>query len=206
MVLVMAMIYAGDPDEGETALAPLRNIGKPIADAVSEIPYTKFQSLFDKASGPGARNYWKSHYLDDFNDGAIDLICDRAARMTSKESAIGMLSLGGEISRRAPKSTPYPHRDAAWVVNIQSRWREAEDDERHIEWARELFGAMSPFSTGGYYVNFISGDEGEERMRAAYGNQIYDRLTKVKAEWDPQNVFHLNHNIRPVSERLIEPL
>ncbi len=197
MVLVIAMIFAGNPEEGKAALTPLRNIGKPIADAVKAMPYVQFQSLFDKPSGPGARNYWKSHFLNEFNDDAIDLVCDHAAQMTSPESAIGMLSLGGAIARKPIESSAYPHRDAAWVINIQSRWQEAEDDERHIEWARALFDAITPFSTGGYYVNFISGDEGDERMRAAYGDEIYKRLIDVKVRWDPRNVFHLNHNIDP---------
>jgi FAD/FMN-containing dehydrogenase len=84
-------------------------------------------------------------------------------------------------------------------VNIQSRWQGAEDDERHIEWTRDLFRAVSPHSTGGVYVNFISGDEGDERVRAAYDDEMYERLAAVKAEWDPENVFHLNQNIAPRS-------
>jgi hypothetical protein len=85
------------------------------------------------------------------------------------------------------------------VVNIQSRWREAAEDDAHIAWARELFDSLTPHATGGAYVNFISQDEGEQRVHDAFGGDVYDRLATVKAEWDPENVFHLNHNVRPAA-------
>ncbi|AFO58531.1 MULTISPECIES: FAD-binding oxidoreductase [unclassified Natrinema] len=199
LVLLIAMIYAGDPEEGARELQPLSGLGDPIGDALGPKPYTAFQSMFDDAVGPGARNYWKSHYLDDLTGDCIDVFCDYADRMTSPDSAIGMLSLGGKVARKPHDATPYPHREATWVVNIQSRWHEPDEDERHVEWTRELFEAIAPFSTGGVYVNFMSEDEGDERVRAAYGEAIYERLATVKTEWDPQNVFHLNQNISPAN-------
>ncbi|NBC20323.1 MAG: FAD-binding protein [Alphaproteobacteria bacterium] len=197
MIVLFGLIHAGDPEEGEASLAPFREIGNPIGDALSRKPYTAFQSMFDKTAEHGARNYWKAHYLDDLSDGAIDTLCKRAAAMPSKESSIGMLSLGGEVARRPRGDAPYPHRDAGWVVNIQARWREAGEDDTHIAWARETFEALTPHSTGGVYVNFISRGEGDARVREAYGSATYDRLARVKAAWDPENVFHLNQNISP---------
>lgn len=200
MILLLALIYAGDPAAGETALAPFRNIGNPVADAVGVKPYTAFQSMFDASANAGARNYWKAHYLPELTGESIDVLCDYATRMTSPESVIGMLSLGGAVARQPTESTPYPHRNAAWVCNIQSRWRDTADDQRHMAWARDLFNAVEPFTTGGVYVNFISGDEGVKRIRAAYGESIYNRLAALKAKWDPDNVFHLNQNIAPFSK------
>lgn len=197
-ILLIAMIYAGSTEEGEQALAPLREIGNPIADAVGPKPYTAFQSLFDAANAKGARNYWKSHYVE-LSDEVIDVLCEHAERLPSPESTIGMLALGGEISRHPDDSAPYPHRDAPWVVNIQARWREPEDDKRSIEWSRDLFDALMPHAWGGVYVNFIAETDDEERIRAAYGEEVYDRLAALKAEWDPQNIFHLNQNIEPIS-------
>lgn len=197
MIVLFALIYAGDPAAGERALAPLRRIGKPIADAVGLKPYTAFQSMFDASATAGARNYWKGHYLDALSGDAVDVLCDQAARMTSAESVIGMLSLGGAIARRPSEATPYPHRHAAWVLNIQARWREPAEDDRHIGWARDTFAAVAPFTTGGVYVNFISGDEGTDRTRAAYGDATYRRLAALKAKWDPDNLLHLNQNIAP---------
>lgn len=197
MIVLLALIYAGAPADGEAALRPFRVIGNPVADAVGLKPYTAFQSMFDASANAGARNYWKAHYLSHPPSESIDILCEHALRMTSKESVIGMLSLGGAVSGQPAESTPYPHRGAAWVMNIQSRWREAAEDARHIAWSRELFEAMTPFATGGVYVNFISGDEGAERVRAAYGDRTYERLAALKQEWDPENFFHLNQNVMP---------
>lgn len=200
LILLLALIHTGDPEAGEAALAPLRGIGNPIADVVGLKFYTAFQSMFDATANAGARNYWKGHYLAELTEESIDVLCKHASGMTSKESVIGMLSLGGAIARESAESTPYPHRDAAWVLNIQARWREAGEDARHIAWARELFDAVDPFTTGGVYVNFISGGEGAARIREAYGDATYQRLAALKAKWDPDNVFHLNQNIAPSAE------
>nr|WP_224448691.1 FAD-binding oxidoreductase [Haloprofundus salilacus] len=194
-ILLIAMIYAGDPNEGKTALGPLREIGDPVADAVGPKPYTAFQSTFDAANAEGARNYWKSHYAE-LSDEVIDVLCEHAERLPTPESTIGMLALGGEISRQSADSAPYPHRDAPWVLNLQARWREPED-ERSIKWSRELFDALTPHASGGVYVNFITETDDKERIRAAYGEEVYDRLAALKAEWDPENRFHLNQNIEP---------
>lgn len=198
LIVLFGLIHTGDSEKGEQALAPFRQIGSPIADVVGIKPYTAFQSMFDATANAGARNYWKGHYLGELSGESIDVLCDHAARMASKESVIGMLSLGGAIAREPSDSSPYPHRDAAWVLNIQARWRAAEEDEQNVNWARDLFDAVAPHTTGGVYVNFISGGEGAERVRAAYGDTIYERLQAVKKDWDPENVFHLNQNIAPV--------
>lgn len=199
MILLMAIIYAGDPAEGEAALSSLREIGDPIADAVGPKPYAAFQSTFDEANAAGARNYWKSHYFAELTDEAIDVLCEHAPLMTSPETTIGMLALGGAVSRESADSTAYPHRNAAWVVNLQARWREPEDEQRHIEWTRTLFDALVPVTTGGVYVNFISEDEGPERVRAAYGDEMYDRLVALKDEYDPENLFSMNQNVKPTT-------
>lgn len=198
-ILLLALVHLGDPAAAEEALAPLRAIGRPIADAVAQRPFTEFQSMFDKTAAHGARNYWKGHYLDGISRDAAETLCERLPKMPSKESSIGMLSLGGEIARRPADATPYPHRGAAWVLNIQSRWREADDDAANIAWARETFEAMEPHASGGVYVNFISGDEGEARVHEAYEDATYRRLADLKAAWDPRNVLHLNQNIRPAA-------
>ncbi|WP_229805179.1 FAD-binding oxidoreductase [Saccharospirillum salsuginis] len=197
LILLLAMIHTGDPEAGESALAPLRLIGRPLADAVGPKPYCAFQAMFDKTAAHGARNYWKGHYLDELNDGAIDALCAQAARMPSKESSIGMLSLGGAVSRKQDTDSPYPHRSAQWVLNIQARWREMAEDRTHIDWARATFESVDPHATGGVYVNFLSEDEGEARVRAAYGEDTHSRLVALKRQWDPENRFHLNQNIRP---------
>ncbi len=192
MILLLALIHVG-----EAALALLRQIGEPIVDAVGMKPYAAFQSAFDGTANAGAGNYWKAHYLPELSDDSIDILCKGAMTMTHKESVIAMFSLGGAVARQPADSTPYLHRDANWVLNIESRWYEAEEDDHYIGWARSAFDAVTPFSTGGVYVNFISSDEGTDRVRAAYDDSMFERLTALKNEWDPDNVLHMNQNIKP---------
>jgi FAD/FMN-containing dehydrogenase len=197
LVLMVTVMYGGDVSAGEEALAPIRAIGTPIADAVGPKPYATFQTMFDAAAGLGARNYWKTHYLSKMSEEAIGVICDRADDIVSPETSIGMMALGREIARQPPDATPYQHRDAEWFVVIQARWREATEDESHIGWARGLFDALTPHATGGVYLNATSPDEGETDVHDAFGEGPYERLAAVKAEWDPENVFHLNPNVQP---------
>ncbi|KAB1192290.1 FAD-binding protein [Haloferax sp. MBLA0076] len=196
-VLIVTVMYGGDVSAGEEALAPIRAIGSPIADAVGPKPYAVFQTMFDAAAGLGARNYWKTHYLAEMSPEAIRAICDRATDIASPETAIGMMALGREIARRPADSTPYQHRDAEWFVVIQARWREADEDGTHTGWARGLFEDLAPHATGGVYLNATSLDEDETGVRDAFGADTYERLVTVKTEWDPENVFHLNPNVRP---------
>ena len=199
LVLMVNAVYGGDVSAGEDALAPVRAIGSPIADAVGPKPYAAFQTMFDEAGGAGARNYWKTHYLAEMNEGAIGVIRDGASDIASPETTIGMMALGGEIARRPADSTPYQHRDAEWFVVIQARWREADEDEAHTEWARGLFERLARHATGGSYLNATSPDEGEAGVADAFGEETYERLAAVKARWDPENVFHLNPNVSPAA-------
>ncbi len=199
LVLIVNAVYGGDVSAGEKALAPIRAIGSPIADAVGPKSYATFQTMFDEAGGPGARNYWKSHYLAEMTEEAIGVICDRGTNIASPETVIGMMALGGEIARRPADSTSYQHRDAKWVVVIQARWRDADEDETHTEWARELFDGLAPHATGGVYLNATTPEESEAGVADAFGEETYERLAAVKARWDPENVFHLNPNVSPAA-------
>ena len=196
-VLIVTVMYGGDVSAGEEVLAPIRAIGSPIADAVGPKPYTVFQTMFDAAAGLGARNYWKTHYLAELSEEAIGVICERAADIASPETAISMMALGREIARRPADSTPYQYRDAEWVLIIQARWRDPDEDETHTGWARGVFEDLAPHATGGVYLNATSPDEGQAGVRDAFGTETYERLAMVKAEWDPENVFHLAPNVRP---------
>jgi FAD/FMN-containing dehydrogenase len=193
-ILVLAVLHAGDMKEGEELLRPLREYGDPIADVVSPHPYAGFQQAFDPLLTPGVRNYWRSHNFAELSDGAIDAILEYAGRLPTPHCEIFVAQMGGAANRVAPEATAYPHRDAAFVLNVHTRWEDSAQDEECIAWAREFADATSPLATGGVYVNFIS--EGEERVRAAYGVN-YDRLVELKNKYDPTNLFRLNQNIKP---------
>jgi len=194
-VVVLALLYAGDPKKGEPLVAPLRTFGTPVGEHVGVQPYTAWQQAFDPLLTAGARNYWKSHNFATLADGLFDAVIDYIERQPSPQCEIFFGALGGATMRPATDSAAYPHRDAQFVMNVHGRWENAADDERCIRWARDFFKASAPFATGGAYVNFLTADEGD-RVRAAYGSN-YDRLAGVKRKYDAKNLFHVNQNIAP---------
>lgn len=197
-ILALALFYSGrDLAEGEEVAAPLRRFGKPVGEHVGPMPYTAWQAILDPLLAPGMRNYWKSHDFRGLSDGLIDVIVAHARRIPDPQTEIAVAQLGGAVSRVPVSATAYTHRDAQFVMNVHGRWADPGQDAACIAWARELFAAAAPFSTGGVYVNFMADDEGE-RVRAAYGAN-YDRLVTLKARFDPTNLFCNNQNIRPSS-------
>jgi FAD/FMN-containing dehydrogenase len=194
-VLVLASFHAGDPAEGEKALAPLRGFGKLLGEHIGVMPFTAWQAAFDPLLAPGARNYWKSHNFLELSDEAIELGIRYASELPSSQSEIFFAHLGGAVNRVAPDATAYPHRDANFVLNVHGRWEDAGDDEKCIGWAREFFHETTPYATGGVYTNFMTEDEAD-RIGSAYGSG-YDRLVKAKKKYDPNNLFRLNQNIDP---------
>jgi len=194
-VVVFAMLYAGDMQAGEHAVAPLRALGKPIADVVSPHPYTGFQAAFDPLLTPGARNYWKTHNLTQLEDAVIDAVVTAAADLPSPQCEIFLAHLGGAARRVPGDATAYAGRDAEFVLNVHGRWTEAAQDDECIGWARRTFSAVTPYATGGAYVNFMTQDE-SDRVRQAYGAH-YARLAALKRTYDPENLFRLNQNIVP---------
>lgn len=196
-VLIFAACFAGSPAEGEKAAAPLRQLGRPIADVMGPHPFAAWQAAFDPLLTPGARNYWKTHDFTELHDGAIDVVTEAAAHLPGPECEIFIAQVGGAMSRIAADATAYPHRNAHFIMNVHTRWRDAAQDDICVAWARDLFKATAPFATGAGYVNFIPADE-PERIEAIYGPN-YRRLVEIKGRWDPQNRFRLNQNIRPLT-------
>ena len=195
-VLVLAVCYVGDPGKGQSAVAPLRALGQPIADVVGPTPFVAWQQAFDPLLTPGQRNYWKSHDFVELGDEAIDVMIAYLGRLPSPDCEILVAQLGGAVNRVPAAATAYPHRDVNFVMNVHTRWGEASQDQACIGWARELFDRMAPHATGGVYVNFMPEDEAQRVSRGAYGPN-YERLSKLKAEYDPGNLFRRNQNITP---------
>jgi len=195
-VLVIAFCWVGDPAQGEAQIAPLRALGKPIGEMVAPMPLAGWQQAFDPLLTPGARNYWKSQNFKELSDGAIEAIIDAIGWLPSPECEVFIGNLGGAVNRVAADATAYPHRDVQFVMNVHTRWREAAQDKECIAWARGLFDATAPFATGGVYVNFMPSDESARVQAGAYGPN-FARLAKLKAKYDPGNLFRLNQNVAP---------
>jgi FAD/FMN-containing dehydrogenase len=196
-ILVFAVCYAGDSTKADAAMAPLRALGEPIADVIGVQPYAAWQTAFDPLLTPGAFNYWKSHNFAALSDQLLDLLVDAVGTLPTGECEIFIAQLGGASSRVSSEATAYPHRDANFVMNVHTRWRERDDEQRSIKWARELFAAAAPHATGGVYVNFMPEDE-TERVQGAYGSN-YERLATLKGKYDPRNLFRLNQNVQPTT-------
>ena len=194
-IMALALLYAGNPKHGEPLIEPLRKFGKPVGEHVGVQPFTAWQQAFDPLLTAGARNYWKSHNFSTLKDGLFDAVVDYAGRLPSPQTEIFIGALGGATMRPTPESTAYPHRNVQFVMNVHGRWENAADDARCIGWSRDFFNSSAPFADGGVYVNFMTDDEGN-RIPAAYGPN-YPRLAQVKRKYDPDNLFHMNQNIKP---------
>ena len=194
-IIALALIYAGDPKEGEPLIEPLRKFGTPLGEHVGVQPYVAWQQAFDPLLTPGARNYWKSHNFTTLPDQLLDAVVEYIGKLPSPECEIFFGAIGGATTRPAPDAMAYAHRDAQYVMNVHGRWRDAADDARCMAWARDYFNASAPFASGGVYVNFLTADE-IGRVRSAYGSN-YDRLVQIKGKYDPNNLFRTNQNIAP---------
>jgi FAD/FMN-containing dehydrogenase len=196
-VAAIISCWAGDPDEGERALQPLRSFGTPLVDALGQRPYVELQSLFNPAVPHGWHYYWKSWELPPLTDAAIDALVDRATAITSPRSYIIVFQLGGEMARTGEDDMAFGQRAEGHDVNINAVWLDDDPDpDRHRAWARETYAALEPHGLGRTYVNFL-GDEGSERVRAAYGPEKYARLQALKRAYDPENLLRGNQNIAP---------
>jgi FAD/FMN-containing dehydrogenase len=153
--------------------------------------------MLDAGQPLGRRYYWKSDYFAALGDELIDTMIEHAERITSPHSAVLLMHLGGAPARVDPTMNAVGLRTAPYVLNIQAAWEIPQEDHRHIAWARDHWMAAQPFSTGSSYINFMTGDEGEARVRAAYGEGVYARLRDVKTKFDPRNLFHGAQNIPP---------
>jgi FAD/FMN-containing dehydrogenase len=197
-IVALVVCYAGSVEDGVEALRPLREFKSPVLDSVGPTPYATHQALFDAAYPHGRRYYWKAWRLPPLTDDMIDVVIDQAERITSPLSAIPIFTLGGAVGRVAEDATAFVGRGAAHDINFVGSWLPDDPEpELHKAWARAAWAAMRPFARG-VYVNFLS-DEPTHQVPVAYGDATYARLAAVKAEYDPSNVFHFNHNITPAA-------
>lgn len=194
-VVAIHVCYTGPIEAAERVLSPLRRLG-PLGDAVRKMPYVELQSMLDSGSPPGQMNYWKSSHLKTLSDEAIEVFATYSQKITSRLSQVHLQHLGGAVRRVDEDAMAFGGRDALCALNIVTKWEDPREPEKHIEWTRDFEAAMRPFSTGGVYVNFL-GEEGEDRVRAAYGPMKYGRLVALKNKYDPTNFFRLNQNIKP---------
>jgi FAD/FMN-containing dehydrogenase len=196
-VAALLPVWSGDAADGERQLAPLRSFGPPIIDTVQAVPYVAAQSMLDAAVPYGRHNYWKSSFLRELHDDATDRLEEYARQITSPYSLCLVEHVHGAPTRIPFDATAFGIRDEHFHFVAIASWDPADDASRHVQWAREFWTAMQPWSAGRVYANILGHDE-SDRIVEAYGPN-YARLAQVKAQFDPLNVFRVNQNIAPSS-------
>ncbi|MGW9412766.1 FAD-binding oxidoreductase [Arthrobacter cupressi] len=194
-VVAIAACYAGPVEEGERALRPLKEFGSPVLDLCRPKPFVEHQKMFDPSFPHGWSYYVRSCDVAALNDDVIDITVEHGRRITSPITSIGLWQMGGAVERIDNRATAFNGRQAGFTFNINGNSKTAEGFDGEREWARNYWSALAPHHTS-VYVNFLM-EEGEDRVRQAYGAAKYDRLKALKRKYDPTNFFTLNQNIKP---------
>ncbi|MDQ3107957.1 MAG: FAD-binding oxidoreductase [Actinomycetota bacterium] len=192
-IVATAICWTGEMDEGLDAIKSLRDL-QPEVDLVEPMPYAAFNAMLDDP--PGLRNYWTADFHDSFPDDALDVYVKYGLNRPSPQSQQLLLPWGGAVARVPDDATPLTNRSVPWITHPFAVWENPADDGTAIEWARSFRRDIAHHASGGIYLNFI-GNEGEDRIRAAFGEAKYARLQAIKGAWDPQNIFQGNQNITP---------
>jgi hypothetical protein len=193
-------VWSGSLEKGAEVLAPLRTFGSPLADTIRPMPYTAAQSMLDAFVPAGARYYWKSNFVDVPDPGLIRVLESGADRSPSKASMVLLFEVKGEIRRVPREVMAFDHRDHRFEMSIIAEWADPNEDAANVEWARDVWTRAQPFVSAAVYANHMTSDETPERVRAAYGPEKLARLSRLKAKYDPQNLFCSNHNIPPAKD------
>jgi len=193
--LLIVACWAGPLGEGEMALKPFHDVAPVVAEHVGPMPYPALNSAFDELVGPGLQHYWKASFATELTDGAIAAHLEHGPKLPAVNSTVHLYPINGACHRVAASDTAFAYRDATFATVIAGMWPDPAENESSIQWVRDYYDAIAPHSEEGGYINFMAGDD-QGRIQANYrGN--YDRLVEIKKRYDPDNLFHLNQNIRP---------
>ncbi len=195
-IVALFVCHTGRLTDGEKLVAPIKAFGTPVGDIVQQRTYVSQQSLLDATQPKGRRYYWKSEFLPNLKPELLAKTISHAEAIASPHSAILLFPLDGALNRFPEDHSSVGNRDTAWVLNIAASWEKAENDKTNIDWARAAWRDMRSFSTGGTYMNFLTEEETDDRIHAAY-RKNYERLVEIKTKWDPANLFRMNKNIAP---------
>jgi hypothetical protein len=197
-IVATPLCHCGDLQQAEADVKPMREFGPPALDLLGPMPYPVINTLLDAAFPKGALNYWKSTFLADLGDDVIIAMIGSFEAATSPMSSIVIEYFHGAVCRIGPSDTAVPHRTHGYNVGIFAEWLDPAVTTDNISWARKAYAAIEPYRAAGRYVNYLAADDVGDAIRAAYGPN-YERLREIKRRYDPDNVFHLNHNIDPSS-------
>src|SRR5215208_2123820 len=192
----LVVFHTGDPETAERELAPFKDFGSPAMVQVGPMPYPQMNTLLDAGYPAGALNYWLSSFTRGLPDALIDTAVERFATVPSPMTAILFEHFHGAVTRIGESDTAVPHREPGWNLLLPSVWTDPADTDANIQWTRETFASLRPQFAARRWLNYLGDDQGDDAIRAAYGRN-FERLREIKRRHDPDNVFHLNHNIAP---------
>jgi len=187
--------WSGSTQDGEKILQGFRDVANPVAEMVGAMPYPALNSAFDALVPRGLQHYWKAAFLGDLSAEAIRTHLEHGPRVPTVNSTVHLYPINGACHDVASDATAFGHRDATYAAVIAGMWSDPADNEANTKWVKDYHAAIEPYSQGGGYVNFASADD-QPRVAANYGSN-YARLREVKRRYDPDNLFHLNQNIKP---------
>jgi hypothetical protein len=193
--VAIASCYAGPVEDGERVIRPVKQFGSPLLDACGPKPFLAHQQMFDPSFRHGWWYYVRSCDVGQLSDEVIDVVVEHGLRITSPISSIALWQMGGAVARVGDNDTAFNGRNAGFTFNINGNSHTADGFEEQRQWARDYWSALAPHHTS-VYVNFLM-EEGEERVRQAYGAEKYDRLKALKQKYDPTNFLRRNQNISP---------
>jgi FAD/FMN-containing dehydrogenase len=194
-VVGITCCYTGPIEDGEAVIKPLRSFGSPVLDLCRPKHYLEHQSMFDPSFPPGWWYYMRACDVAELTDDVIDITVEHAQRIRSPLTNFPIWQLGGAVSKVPDDATVFNSRNAGFGFNIAATTASEAGFDKEREWVRDFWGALAPYHTS-VYVNFLM-EEGDDRVRQAYGDVKYDRLRALKRQWDPDNFFRLNQNIPP---------
>jgi len=191
----VVICYAGPMDKAEEVTRPLREFGPPLLDGVGPMPFPALQGAFDPLLPPGLQNYWKADFFEDLNDESIEAHLKYGPEIPTVNSAVHLYPVSGAAARVGKNDTAWSYREARYAFVIAAVYPDPADTEKNVQWVRDYWEALHPYSAGGAYINFMM-DEGQDRIAASYRDN-YQRLVDVKKKYDPTNLFRMNQNISP---------
>jgi FAD/FMN-containing dehydrogenase len=188
--------WSGPPSDAAAVLKPLRDAGPVVAEHVGSMPYPALNSAFDALLPPGLQHYWKADFVKELTDDAITAHVEHGSQVPVVNSTVHLYPIDGAVQQVQPDETAFAYRDVSFACVIAGMWPDPADNEANTKWVRDYWSAIHPYSgTDGGYVNFM-GEDDQNRVEANYGGN-YERLSKIKAKYDRDNLFHLNQNIQP---------
>ena len=187
--------WAAPPDKGEKVLGSIRAVAPVVGEMVAPMPYPAINTLFDELLPPGLQQYWKGSFAGELTDEAIEVHLEHGPKIPTVNCAMHIYPINGACHRVSPNATAFAYRDATFATVIAGAWPDPADNEQNVQWVKSYYKALAPHSEAGGYINFMDADD-QGRIKDNYkGN--YERLVSVKRTYDPDNLFHLNQNIKP---------